>query len=187
MAKIFKSVKDIVLLKKNGKKNLGSGSFSQVKLVYHASNPRTLYAMKELIKRNNTEMGYIKKEIKLHRNLSHPNIIKLVDYLETETKVYIFLEYAKHGDLFHFLRKNKNLRESLLLSFFFQTCLAIKYIHSKNIMHRDLKPENILLDQNLSIKICDFGWSAEYRDTEVRKTLCGTYEYMAPEVFFKKK
>lgn len=49
-------------------------------------------------------------------------------------------------------------------------------------MHRDLKPENILLDENLNIKLCDFGWSAEYLESVNRETLCGTYEYMAPEV-----
>jgi serine/threonine protein kinase len=50
-------------------------------------------------------------------------------------------------------------------------------------MHRDLKPENLLLDKDLNVKVCDFGWSVEYSESCSRKTLCGTYEYMAPEVF----
>lgn len=50
-------------------------------------------------------------------------------------------------------------------------------------MHRDLKPENLLLDQHNNIKVCDFGWSVEYVEGYSWKTLCGTYEYMAPEVF----
>lgn len=73
--------------------------------------------------------------------------------------MYIFLEYAENGDLFHFLKK-KHHSEKQLLKYFFQTCKAIKYIHNKNIMHRDLKPENILVDAKNTIKLCDFGYSA---------------------------
>jgi len=54
-------------------------------------------------------------------------------------------------------------------------------------MHRDLKPENILLNSQNIIKICDFGWSAEYKEKEFRETICGTFEYMAPEIYDKKK
>lgn len=50
-------------------------------------------------------------------------------------------------------------------------------------MHRDLKPENLLLDENLNVKLCDFGWSVEFTEKRNRHTLCGTYEYMAPEIF----
>ncbi len=54
-------------------------------------------------------------------------------------------------------------------------------------MHRDLKPENILVDKELNVKVCDFGWSAKYSNLESRETVCGTYEYMSPEVFFRKR
>ena len=60
-------------------------------------------------------------------------------------------------------------------------------MHSRNIMHRDLKPENILVDRDRNIKVCDFGWSAIYRENEIRETVCGTLEYMAPEIFMKKR
>ena len=188
MGKIFKQIEDIKHVnKKNKKKNhLGSGSFSQVKLIYHRKNPLKYYAMKELRKGTKVETDYIIREIRLHKDLNHPNIIKFEDFLETKDKVFIFLEYAKNGDLFKYV-KTHTLKKPQLLKLFYQTCLAIKYIHSKNIMHRDLKPENILLDSNLNIKICDFGWSAKYCENTIRATLCGTYEYMAPEIFFKHK
>ena len=188
MTKLFKSIKDIIY--RNKKKNnpkLGHGSFSQVHLVSHRSNPKKLFAMKEITKKSNFETKQIKKEIILHQKLDHKHIIKFIDYLDTQKKVFIFLEYATNGDLFHFINKNKKISKPQLLKFFHQTCKAIKYLHSKNIMHRDLKPENILLDEKLNVKICDFGWSTEFTELESRKTLCGTYEYMSPEIFLGKK
>ena len=186
MPRIFKTLDDAQPVKTNGTAHLGAGSFSKVNLVCHKSNPSKWYAMKEISKITEQERKLIFQEISLHMSLDHQNIIKFEDYLETQDKVYIFLEYAKEGDLFgHITRKNPN--EQQLLKFFYQTCVAIEYIHSKNIMHRDLKPENILLDADLNVKLCDFGWSAEYREEVNRETLCGTYEYMAPEVFFRNK
>lgn len=69
---------------------------------------------------------------------------------------------------------------------FKETCLAIQYIHNKNIMHWDLKPENILLNSENVVKLSDFGWSAVFNEEEYRETVCGTFEYMAPEIFEKK-
>ena len=186
MPKLFNSTEDIVEVKNNGSECLGSGSFSKVNLVCHRSKPDQLFAMKIVNKRTEKERQLIFKEINLHMNLNHENVVKFEDYLETSDKVYIFLEYAQNGDLFSYIQKNK-LTEKQRLTFFYQTCLAIKYIHSKSIMHRDLKPENILLDADLNVKLCDFGWSAEYYEFENRDTLCGTYEYMAPEIFFRNK
>ena len=188
MTKLFKSIKDIIYInKKKSNHKLGQGSFSEVTLVAHRLNLKKLYAMKEIQKKNTYETKQIKKEINLHKKLDHKNIIKFIDYLETQKKVYIFLEYASKGDLFKFLNKKKKLQKKQILKLFYQTAKAIKYLHSKNIMHRDLKPENILLDENKNIKLCDFGWSTEYNELEIRKTLCGTYEYMSPEIFFRKK
>ena len=186
MTRIFKSLDDVQPIKNNGTDHLGSGSFSKVNLVCHKSDPSKYYAMKEVSKKNEQEIKMIVKEITLHMSLEHQNIIKFEDYIETQDKVYIFLEYAKEGDLFGYI-KRKNPNEQQMLKFFYQTCVAIEYIHSKNIMHRDLKPENILLDAELNVKVCDFGWSAEYLESVSRETLCGTYEYMAPEIFFRNK
>lgn len=183
--KIFKSLDDVAKFNDKGS-SLGAGTFAKVVLVSHKDNPGKLYAMKELEKHSVRATLMIQKEIKLHMTLSHPHIIQFEDYIETPKKVFIFLEYAKHGDMFGYITKHK-LSEDECMRFFYQTCEGISYIHGKSIMHRDMKPENILLDQNLNVKIADFGWSAEYLPTECRQTLCGTYEYMAPEIFFRKQ
>jgi serine/threonine protein kinase len=73
------------------------------------------------------------------------------------------------------------------MEMYVQVLEAFEYLHSKNILHRDLKPENILINKDGDLKVCDFGWSAEYSDFEVRSTLCGTCEYMAPEVVFHQR
>ena len=180
MSKIFKTQKDIIKPSPNSK--IGKGAFSDVILVHHKKNPKKKYAMKELLKKDKIEEKYIKQEILLHKNLNHKNIIKLEDFLETPKKMFIFLELAEKGDLFEFLKKNK-ICDQKKLKFFHEICEAIKYIHLKNIMHRDLKPENILINSENCIKLCDFGWAAEYLPNFTRNSFCGTYEYMAPEIF----
>jgi len=103
------------------------------------------------------------------------------------SRVYLLLEYAPNGNLFWYIRKQKALPESRAIEIFKQTCDAIRYMHQKGFIHRDLKPENILLDENFDVKVCDFGWCTEYEhEDEMRKTFCGTYEYMAPEIFEKR-
>jgi serine/threonine protein kinase len=181
-SKIFKSIDEIIHQDKDKEKTIGTGAFSKVYLVHHIQNPSKLYAMKILLKKNEDEIRYIKQEIELHKNLQHSYIIRLEDILETEKEMFIFLEYAEKGDLFELLRKEK-VTDFLKLKFFKNICEAVKYIHNLNIMHRDLKPENILVDANNNVKLCDFGWSALFQENSVRKSFCGTYEYMAPEVF----
>jgi serine/threonine protein kinase len=80
--------------------------------------------------------------------------------------VYILLEYVENGALFFFINPQGGMNEDFAFHFFYQTARALDYVHSKGIMHRDLKPENILLDKNYNVKLCDFGWCAEYGSDE---------------------
>ena len=170
---------------------LGQGSFATVYLAVH-SKTKKKYAIKvikiDLEKTNSKELENIRREIKVHKRLSHPSIIKLHSYEYRENKVFLILEYAEKGNLFNFLKKLKTpLPVKKISQIYKQICSAILEVHKLGMVHRDLKPENILLDKNMIPKICDFGWSVEIGQDEKRGTFCGTYEYMAPEIYENEK
>lgn len=96
--------------------------------------------------------------------------------------VYLLLEYAANGCLFFYIHSQDGLPEHLALRFFYQTALAVQYLHKNKLIHRDIKPENILLDSEFTVKLCDFGWSCYLEDDDYRNSVCGTYEYMSPEI-----
>lgn len=81
--------------------------------------------------------------------------------MHTENFVYVILDVAENGNLYHYHQRKKQLTEAEIFRFFYQTCLAVDYLHKNNIMHRDIKPENILLDKELHVKLCDFGWATQ--------------------------
>ena len=128
------------------------------------------------------DLANLKTEIQLHLSLDHPNIIRFHDALQEHNMVYLLLEYASNGCLFFYINSREGLSEKLALRFLYQTSLAVRYLHGNKIVHRDIKPENILLDGEFNVKLCDFGWSCYLEDDDCRMSLCGTYEYMSPEI-----
>ncbi|OMJ80433.1 hypothetical protein SteCoe_19338 [Stentor coeruleus] len=113
---------------------------------------------------------------------SHPNIIKLFEYIKTDKVHYLVLEYVSGGELYSLLEKKGKLPECEARKYFYQVLKAIDYLHSQRISHRDIKPENILLDEHKNIKLADFGLSNLMRDGEFLSTACGSANYAAPEV-----
>mgnify|MGYP003616182527 CR=1 FL=1 len=125
----------------------------------------------------------LRNEIKLHAKLVHPNIIKYYDSLQVGNTAYILLEWAANNALFFHINPRVGISEKLALRFLYETALALKYLHDQGIVHRDIKPENILLNDRFQVKLCDFGWSCLLKDEfEMRSSICGTYEYMSPEI-----
>lgn len=166
---------------------LGSGAYGEVKLVREKSTSK-LYAMKVINKKSlEQEAGLevIMREITVHKELNHPNIIKLYDNFEDAEMIYLMLEYAESGSLFQEIHNNKKLTDTVARSYFFETLSGIMYLHDNNIVHRDIKPENILIDKTGTVKICDFGWCV--KGDEPRSTFCGTLDYMAPEMIRNQK
>lgn len=123
------------------------------------------------------------REIRLLRLCAgHPNIIELHDVFETPAFIFLVFEICKKGELFDYLTSVVSLSEKRTRIFMRQLIEAVQFLHEKNIVHRDLKPENILLDDNLNIKLSDFGFATIVEDGEELSELCGTPGYLAPEV-----
>ncbi|XP_034237588.1 phosphorylase b kinase gamma catalytic chain, skeletal muscle/heart isoform isoform X2 [Thrips palmi] len=123
------------------------------------------------------------EEVKILRLVAgHPYIIEMHDVFESSTFIFLVFELCKNGELFDYLTTVVTLSEKKTRYIMRQLFEALKYVHSKNIVHRDLKPENILLDDNLNIKLTDFGFARVLQPGMKLTDLCGTPGYLAPEV-----
>ena len=130
---------------------LGEGTTGKVKLGFHKDTNQQVALKiipKSSFEQNKNLQMKIQREIALMRIVKHPNILKLIDVLESQRHLYIILEYAENGELFDFLVAKQYLSDDMAIEFFRQMVFAIEYLHEHGICHRDLKPENILLDSN---------------------------------------
>ncbi|XP_035208401.1 aurora kinase C-like isoform X1 [Stegodyphus dumicola] len=123
----------------------------------------------------------VRRECEIQSHLRHRNILRLYGYFYDEKRIYLVLEYAPGGELYKKLRKCKYFDEKTTAMYIFKIAQALKYCHSKNVIHRDVKPENLLLGRDGEVKLSDFGWAVQ-DPTFRRNTLCGTLDYLAPEV-----
>ncbi|ORY57280.1 kinase-like domain-containing protein [Pseudomassariella vexata] len=164
-------------------KTLGEGSFGKVKLAVHRSTGQyvalKIIARKKLISRD--MVGRVEREIEYLQLLRHPHIIKLYTVIKTHNEIIMVLEYAG-GELFDYIVSNGRMDEDKARRFFQQMLCAVEYCHRHKVVHRDLKPENLLLDDQLNVKIADFGLSNIMTDGNFLKTSCGSPNYAAPEV-----
>lgn len=127
-------------------------------------------------------VGKIRREIQNLKLFRHPHIIKLYQVISTPTDIFMIMEYVSGGELFDYIVKHGKLQEHEARRFFQQIISGVDYCHRHMIVHRDLKPENLLLDQNMYVKIADFGLSNMMMDGEFLRTSCGSPNYAAPEV-----
>ncbi|OCK81401.1 Pkinase-domain-containing protein [Lepidopterella palustris CBS 459.81] len=164
-------------------KTLGEGSFGKVKLAVHQVSGQKvalkIISRRKLVTRDMA--GRIEREIQYLQLLRHPHIIKLYTVITTNTEIIMVLEYAG-GELFDYIVQHGKMQEDKARKFFQQIVCAVEYCHRHKIVHRDLKPENLLLDENLNVKIADFGLSNIMTDGNFLKTSCGSPNYAAPEV-----
>ncbi|XP_066598991.1 aurora kinase B [Prorops nasuta] len=164
---------------------LGRGKFGRVYLAREISTKymvalKTLYKV-ELIKGRVEKQ--VLREIEIQTHLRHPNILQLLTYFYDEKRIYLVLEFAAGGELYKQLKNQPNERfsEHLSAKYTYQVADALDYCHKNNVIHRDIKPENLLLTFDGNVKLADFGWSV-HAPSSKRSTLCGTLDYLPPEM-----
>ena len=123
------------------------------------------------------------KEIKIHKSLHHPQILNFEHYFEDTEKVYILLEMYHNQSLHELLKRRKRLTELEVQFYIIQLIQALKYLHSHRVIHRDLKLENLFLTDKMELKVGNFDLATKLDFEEERKrTVCGTPNYIAPEI-----
>uniref|UniRef100_A0A4W3I758 Serine/threonine-protein kinase PLK3 n=1 Tax=Callorhinchus milii TaxID=7868 RepID=A0A4W3I758_CALMI len=128
----------------------------------------------------------IEKEIRLHKSLSNKHIVKFYHNFEDHESIYIFLEHCRNRSLAHILKARKTLTEPEVRYYLRQIILGLKYLHGRDILHRDLKLGNFFVNDLMEVKVGDFGLATKLEPKDQRKrTICGTPNYLAPEVLNK--
>ncbi|KAK3101151.1 hypothetical protein FSP39_001346 [Pinctada imbricata] len=189
-----KDIPDMVLDPSSGKRYLkgrflGKGGFAKC---YELTDTETkqIFAGKIvpkslLVKQHQKDK--MTQEISIHRSLAHPHIVKFHTFFEDADYVYILLELCRRRSLMELHKRRKAITEPETRYFVRQVIQACQYLHGNKIIHRDLKLGNLFINDEMEIKIGDFGLATRVDyDGERKRTLCGTPNYIAPEVLGKK-
>ncbi|XP_051752152.1 aurora kinase A [Ctenopharyngodon idella] len=162
---------------------LGKGKFGSVYLARERQT-KFILALKVLFKKQLEKAGVehqLRREVEIQSHLRHPNILRLYGYFHDTSRVYLILEFAPKGELYGELQRCGTFDDQRSATYIMELADALSYCHSKNVIHRDIKPENLLLGANGELKIADFGWSV-HTPSSRRSTLCGTLDYLPPEM-----
>ena len=187
---------------------LGAGKFGRV-FKAREKHSRRVVCLKQVEKRSLIEEGVVRqfeREVETHARLNHRHVLRMFAYFHDAEHCYMVLEYANGGTLYERLASlpQRRTTERAAAGYLRQLCSALAYCHERNILHRDIKPENLLLFLEPSgsgsasssagaaqgstapaaevLKLADFGWTVAQRRDAQRTTLCGTPEYLPPEV-----
>ena len=165
---------------------LGTGSFGRVKLarVKATSEFIALKILKKAEILRLKQVDHVISEFNILKGIHHPFLVNLIGYMQDERYLYLGLEFIAGGELFTYLRNIGRLDTNHSRFFAAQIALMFEYLHSSNIIYRDLKPENLLINPDGYLKLTDFGF-AKIVDGRTY-TLCGTPEYLAPEILLNK-
>ena len=183
--KIQKNTNEFQIKKYRKIRLLGKGGFARC---YEVLDEETNhYSAAKVIPKKNLIKSRAKQklisEIKIHKSVQHENIVKFEHYFEDVENVYILTELCHNQTLNDLLKRRKRLTELEVQYYVLQMVKALKYLHNLKIIHRDLKLANMFLSENMQLKIGDFGLAIKLEfEGERRRSLCGTPNYIAPEI-----
>ncbi|MQL88922.1 hypothetical protein Taro_021500 [Colocasia esculenta] len=169
-------------------KLVGRGAFGKVFQV-RKKGTSEIYAMKvmrkdKIMEKNHAE--YMKAERDILTKIDHPFIVQLRYSFQTKYRLYLVLDFVNGGHLFFQLYRHVMFSEDLARIYTAEIVSAVSHLHANGIMHRDLKPENILLDVEGHAMLTDFGLAKQFEENARSNSMCGTIEYMAPEIVLGK-
>eukprot|EP00835_Amoeboradix_gromovi_P005218 NODE_471_length_8085_cov_0.211620.p2 type:complete len:332 gc:universal NODE_471_length_8085_cov_0.211620:1186-191(-) len=155
-------------------------AFAKTKL-----SPFQYYALKVLQKTNIVKLRqveHVQNEKNVLQQLESPFVVNLLYHFQSTANLYMVMDYVPGGELFSHLRKRGKFSLSMTLFYASELTAAIGFMHSQGVIYRDLKPENLLLTSRGHLKLCDFGFAKYVKEGDITYTLCGTAEYLAPEI-----
>ncbi|TRY76929.1 hypothetical protein TCAL_10621 [Tigriopus californicus] len=164
---------------------LGEGHYAVVKLASHVfTGEKVAVKVIDKTKLDAATKIQMLQEVQLMKLVQHPHVVRLYEVIDTQTKLYLILEYADGGDMYDYIMKHEGgLSEDQARTYFKQIVTAIQYCHRLHVVHRDLKPENVVFFEKLGIvKLTDFGFSNQFNPGQRLETSCGSLAYSAPEI-----
>ena len=164
---------------------IGKGHFAVVKLARHVyTGEKVAIKVIDKTKLDEISKSHLFQEVRCMKLVQHPNVVRLYEVIDTQSKLYLILELGDGGDMYDYIMKHKGgLDEHKARRYFKQIVRAINYCHKLHVVHRDLKPENVVFFEKLGIvKLTDFGFSNKFTPGEKLETSCGSLAYSAPEI-----
>ncbi|KAK3086161.1 hypothetical protein FSP39_014491 [Pinctada imbricata] len=164
---------------------IGKGHFAVVKLARHVfTNEKVAVKVIDKTKLDEVSKSHLFQEVRCMKLVQHPNVVRLYEVIDTQTKLYLILELGDGGDMYDYIMKHeKGLTEEIARRYFKQIVEAISYCHRLHVVHRDLKPENVVFFEKLGcVKLTDFGFSNMFNPGKKLETSCGSLAYSAPEI-----
>ncbi|CAD8174723.1 unnamed protein product [Paramecium pentaurelia] len=183
--KISKSNGDVIIKRYQRGKTLGKGGFARCYEITEIDTKKILAAkiiQKNTLTRNRARQKLI-SEIKIHKSLHQTNIVQFIHVFEDHDNVYIILELCTNQTLNELIKRRRRITQLEVQCYILQLVNALKYLHQNKIIHRDLKLGNLFLNDKMELKLGDFGLATKLDfDGEKKKTICGTPNYIAPEI-----